>query len=377
MASLIYSPGTEQEKIYDLSPGINTIGRGLDNTIILSDSYASVSRHHAQIILENDLVTLQDLHSSNGTFVNENKIEKCLLQENDDVRFGKLRLRFRNEPKPVSPENRADFSLESKEDDELKDLVIKKLPPEHSSFTLSQQWQQEIQSHSFLSAAKKDLAKKDLHQRTIDKLKLLLYISQQISSPEEPDKLLEKVLDLLWELMDMDRAGILMINEESGKLEEKVIKVEPEFKNQKFYSTKITNLVRHSGEAVLISNPQEDKRLNQSLSVLYLSIQESMCVPLKLKNKVIGVIYIDSSSVNTHYSEEDLEFLTALANQVAVTIYMASEFIKREQKLKQEVMELQIQIDQQKKAEEVAQIVESEDFRRLQEKAKRLRSKKN
>src|ERR687885_1162934 len=45
-----------------------------------------------------------------------------------------------------------------------------------------------------------------------------------------------------------------------------------------------------------------------------------MCVPLKPRETVIGVLYTDNLSMADIYSQEDLEFLTALANQAAIAI---------------------------------------------------------
>ncbi len=67
--------------------GTVTLGRKDNNTIVLNDRF--VSSYHAKIYLKNNEYFLEDLQSTNGTYINENKIEgKVRLNVNDIVRFG-------------------------------------------------------------------------------------------------------------------------------------------------------------------------------------------------------------------------------------------------------------------------------------------------
>ena len=66
---------------------IITLGRKENNTVVLNDRF--VSSYHAKIYLKNNEYYLEDLQSTNGTYVNENKIEgNVKLNVNDIIRFG-------------------------------------------------------------------------------------------------------------------------------------------------------------------------------------------------------------------------------------------------------------------------------------------------
>jgi GAF domain-containing protein len=143
------------------------------------------------------------------------------------------------------------------------------------------------------------------------------------------------------------------------------------------YSRKIVDLVYQSGDAIITEAAQYDSRFNDSVSIFRQEIQNCMCVPLKNYQEVMGVLYIHNSSFFVNYTHEDLEFLSALSNQAAVVIHMSREFHSREQKLKQQVMELQIQIDQERKEKELAEIMNLDSFQQLQQRAERLRNKNN
>lgn len=73
--------------------GENRIGRGGDCEIVIDD--AEVSRHHARITVTSGGVTIEDLQSKNGTFVNGEKITFAELSDSDRVALGNVRLTVR------------------------------------------------------------------------------------------------------------------------------------------------------------------------------------------------------------------------------------------------------------------------------------------
>ena len=73
-----------------LSPGVNMIGREPKSTVCIND--ASVSRGHARITINDDVATLEDLQSKNGTQVMGELIEgPTVLKDGDEVEFGHVK----------------------------------------------------------------------------------------------------------------------------------------------------------------------------------------------------------------------------------------------------------------------------------------------
>lgn len=99
MAKLQIFLASGKEIIHDLSGDITTIGRLPENALQIDD--ASVSSSHAEIFAEEDRFFVRDLGSTNGTFVNGEKIEKTRLHEGDEVRFGTVLTRFGVSEAPV------------------------------------------------------------------------------------------------------------------------------------------------------------------------------------------------------------------------------------------------------------------------------------
>jgi DNA-binding winged helix-turn-helix (wHTH) protein len=83
-----------------LLEGANVIGRAPDATI--QYDVAGVSRHHARIVVSRNVVTIEDLGSKNGTYLQRKRITSAPLSDGDEIRIGNAVLTFRIEP-PLAP----------------------------------------------------------------------------------------------------------------------------------------------------------------------------------------------------------------------------------------------------------------------------------
>jgi adenylate cyclase len=374
---LIYAPETPDRRVYELNPGINTLGREIDNTIVLLE--ATVSRHHAQINVAPTGTMIRDCQSSNHTFVNQFKVDACELHDGDLVRCDTFEFKFvqhltSSEPQPIG--NNRELSIDN----------LKQIPLYQNPNRLAELVNQKVSNDRSLREVKSVVGApvevaalvENREQDAVNRLKILLEVSKQPWSPDEPDGLFHKILDLLFQIMNIDRAAILLVGSDSQQLELKASKSRSSIpEDRQPYSRKIVDLAYHSGDAIITQNAKNDERFNNSVSIIRQEIQNCMCVPIKNYQEVIGVLYIHNSSFSVNYTHEDLEFLSALSNQAAVVIHMSREFYNREQKLKQQVMELQIQIDQEKKEADVADILNLDSFQRLQQRAENIRNKNN
>ncbi|BAY61275.1 adenylate cyclase [Calothrix brevissima NIES-22] len=326
MFYLIYAPNTTQEKIHQLMFGVNTIGRSTDNTIALADE--SLSRYHAEITVTNERLVIKDLQSLNHTFVNKAKINQCELKNGDLISCGNVEFKFFQKvdttPKTINPPASLQPVGDVKEEAPIAETIIKQFSTGPSSIKIQDLLDNPGRSDSLLR-----ISQRASDQRKVDKLKILLEVSKQLSSPEEPDRLLEKILDLLFEIMNVDRAVILMVNETSKQLEHKAVKLRPGIpQDSQFYSKNITNYVYINGTAILTTDACLDNRFNESESIFVQTIRASICIPLKPREEVIGVLYVDNLSMCDVYSDEDVEFLTTLANQAAIAIDNAKLYKK-------------------------------------------------
>ena len=79
-----------------LRSGVNRVGTARSNDVVLKAP--AVSRHHALVIVEEDRITVEDLASKNGTYLNDELVRSARIRVGDELRFGSAALRV--EPIP-------------------------------------------------------------------------------------------------------------------------------------------------------------------------------------------------------------------------------------------------------------------------------------
>lgn len=165
-------------------------------------------------------------------------------------------------------------------------------------------------------------------ERKQSRLGALMNVGQMINSSLGLKRVLEEVMDSLIALMQAER-GFLMLRESSGELTIRIARgldqadlEEEDFK----VSRTVVRRVAESGEPVLTTNAQEDPRFGGNLSIAAYHLRSILCVPLKLKDTLIGVVYVDNRARIGIFQEADLGLISAFADQAAVAIDSARLF---------------------------------------------------
>ncbi len=95
MAKLYLTLENKVLKEFDLAQEVVTIGRLPDNQVQIDN--LAVSGHHAKIYREGDHYVIEDISSLNGTYVNNHRISKAIVKNEDQVLVGKHTLVFKDE----------------------------------------------------------------------------------------------------------------------------------------------------------------------------------------------------------------------------------------------------------------------------------------
>jgi PAS domain S-box-containing protein len=177
-------------------------------------------------------------------------------------------------------------------------------------------------------------------------LQALAGIGQVVNSTLEIDEVLQIVMDTIVRLTEAER-GFLMLRDERGEMVSRIARNwEQESINQSEFaiSRSIVERVTSSGEAILTTNAREDPRFGGQESIIAFNLRSILCVPLMVKNEIIGVIYTDNRIRSGIFSESERDLLTAFANQAAVAIENARLFSSLKRTL-EEVTELKNLMD--------------------------------
>ncbi|MEW6050145.1 MAG: ATP-binding protein [Candidatus Zixiibacteriota bacterium] len=163
--------------------------------------------------------------------------------------------------------------------------------------------------------------------RTSD-VQALLEVSLAINSSLVLDDVLQVVMQKAIELMQAER-GLIMLLDEQGELQVKSAYnlCREEIMEEDFrVSNSITYRVAQSGKSIYTSDAMADDRYAQQQSVVELHLRSIMCVPLKLKEKVIGVFYLDNSNQARMFLKSDLYLFELYAQMASNALHNAEMY---------------------------------------------------
>jgi signal transduction histidine kinase len=296
MANLVYNPGEADEKVFLIDDAIVTIGRADDQTICIP--HKSLSRSHARIEPAEGRFVVVDLGSKNGTLVNGVRAERREVGHGDTITLGDLDLLFRTE-RASSP---ATLGVAPT----LRPLATRALV------------RSPIGRRSHVDAAR---SPRDEVARARAQLRTLIEVAKLLPVSDDDDALLRQILDLCFQVLDVDRGALLLVDDRTGRPEPRAVKTAPGVSAKgPVYSQNIVDYVLRHSVAALFTDALSDPRLDAAKSVEAQSICASMCVPLRPRDEVIGVLYVDNLHATHPFSEDELELFTAFAGQAAVAV---------------------------------------------------------
>lgn len=202
---------------------------------------------------------------------------------------------------------------------------------------------------------KEDISRKlERAKHRLNKLEMLLEITRGLNSTLNLNELLEKIIDSVIKLTDTER-GFLMLADREGELQFRIARNREENSlNERDFevSTSIINDVSRTGEPLFISDVLENSRFKDQNSILDLNLRTTVCMPLTLDGRVIGVIYADSSRISPEFTKDDMSIVSAFAAQATVAFENAKlhgELILSKESLARENLELKQKLSEKYK----------------------------
>ena len=288
MVKLFVIDGPNKGQSWQLGKDILFLGRGSTNDIRLKDP--SVSSRHLRIQRKDGSLFVVDLHSTNGTFLNGQKIAPGQLievEEGDLITVGATLISLD-----------AEFTLSG--------TLVHKV-----SRGLKQ-----------LEKVEEVGLPKDRPMTAMKNLELIFKVSNALMQSFDVQEILEIFMDALFDcLKRIERGAILLIEPGSNEVKEIIARsrVEGETKHIR-YSKSIVNRVISEGEPLVMADTSLAKETDLSDSIRSMKIRSVMCVPLISRAHVRGAIYVDSLTEPHGFRKDDLRLLTALATPAAIAL---------------------------------------------------------
>jgi two-component system, NtrC family, sensor kinase len=282
-----------------------TIGREAGNAIRLDDH--EVSRRHAEIRRVGAAFIVGDLKSSNGTFLNDGRVERAELADGDRIRIGRTVLLFSGDGQEPSAASAVDIVPASSGADGSR--IVRSLPED-----------------SILLAAPEEGQNRGL-ARARSNLQVMYRTALAVSHTLEIDELLGRILELVFEWVEADRGCIMLLDPETGALRSKARRDrQAGAADTLAISRTILDYVLDNAEGVLTSDAQDDDRFAGGNSVVRTGVREAICVPMRGRYGTVGLIYVDTtvplveSVERRRFSDDHLKLMIAIGHQAALAV---------------------------------------------------------
>jgi len=274
------------DRRFNLKDGaILTAGRDIACDLPILDP--GISRRHVQLAVDAQGVTVTDLASRNGTWVNGERVQEARVKPGDTLNFGTVAFSLLRAtdaaPRPTVPAAALDGS---------STIVRERAVPSG------------------------DLAVTEVAGQRLAKL---VQLAQRLGGLATVDALLPIVVDSLFRAFDADRVAIVLRGDD-GTLEIRVARDTRGTDVQRTVPRAIVHGVAERQVALLTHDAREDTR-TAGESVVRQAVRSAMAAPLLGQGHVtLGVLYVDNQHNASAFGDDDLNFLVAFAGIAAAAV---------------------------------------------------------
>ncbi|MCI0462703.1 MAG: FHA domain-containing protein [Gemmataceae bacterium] len=291
------------------------IGRLQNLEIVLENP--SISRRHAEVRHTEEGWVIQDLGSTNGTFVNGVRVGRAgmKIQPNDVLQCGELALLVvaqEEEPKGRGVQSGC-FNVKA---------------------VAQRAWKKAVEG---LTPAQEQ------RPQAGERLLTLLRAGYHLGHLSSPQELLQAILDDTVTALEAQRGAIILMDETTGKLNLRVVSVGKQgMRGGASYSKTLAQRSFSQGESLLCCDVIDDLQLQQLKSVQTGTMSSIICALLRSPRTQLGVLHLDRGPLQEPFTPEDLNLADAIAATVSAGIESA-QLLEKQRELMEKQRNLFIQ----------------------------------
>jgi len=292
-ATLVGIAGPVKGAILTLDSKELSIGRDQGNVLVIDEP--AVSRQHCLVRAGEDGYRIRDLASRNGTYVNGMPVKERTLHNGDQIQVGYCAMLFvaQNETGPSAGRLAEDLVQDR------KTVVLHK------------------QEAVYLATdTVPDVSPRPT--RVCRDLTTLLRISARINSLRDRDELQRELMDSIFKTIPAQCGAILLAENGSEEFASVFTRERDGKLNQPVpISQTIVRQVLQEKVSVLSNDMQNSAVYSRAHSLTEVAVSSLMAVPLELRDNVLGLIYLNTSSPRATFDEDHLQLLTGIAGIAA------------------------------------------------------------
>lgn len=292
---------------WELRPGTYKVGRVQEAAVCIPD--ATVSRSHAEfeVTPSGEQCFLTDLGSHNGTRVNGEKVSaRREVRPGDVIQFGKTEFTLDGEgARTAAPKT------------QIRTVISPQGP-----------------STSVMLPIREALS--NLPRKVVELPEFVTAISEMarlLVATEAQEVMLEKSLDLVSKVIRADRLLVIFMDGEAARVGASRLS-STRHEGEITLSKTIVHEIMTNRNTVLISDPGSDPRFLKQESIVQSAMKSAMAVPLFDEDKVLGILYADTTDPRTRYDHDHLRTLATfghiMAARLANYLLLAERLAKRE-----------------------------------------------
>ncbi len=297
----VLTASASETRLYALEEGRVGIGRGADNAVVLQDNL--VSRQHAQLEYDGEMVYLYDIGGKNPVRVNGEPISGPReLADGDLIAIGKTELLFEFPGTRATP--------------------LRVVRSHSGSFrpgygTIS------------LDAATAQLGMPDLDnaaatEKIYKRLSCLYLLSEQLLSVTDEEELFDLVLSTATKetLAERGFLGLVPEGQQADPYALNVVRFWDRDQGKKAetleMSESILQHIQRERKAVLVRDVADQRDFG--MSVVNLKIRSFICVPIAHRDRLLGLLYVDTRGETEQLDRSDLEFVSTLGRMAGMSL---------------------------------------------------------
>lgn len=284
-----------------------TIGRTRDCEFVIEDGAAS--RRHVEVAPRGEGFVWKDLASTNGTLLNGRPMLAGELRHGDQIRIGETNILF-----SVEEEERPEGA-----------------PPLGESGLF----------HETIFGMGGTEERVTPAGKSVRLLETVYAVANELAANYDRDAVMERVLTLVMQAVQAQRGAIFLASE-SGELDPEPVSVRVSGRathgNIRISQT-VANKVLQEGRSVLFKQSDDDAEMNATESILSLELHSIVCAPLRAKDRILGILYLDSGRADQEYTEDDVLLAAAVGNSAGLALENARLHVEmlEKQRIEQDI----------------------------------------